>query len=63
MIECGKCKGRMFVDGAYTTDTHIEIFCIRCGARKFYHGADVHQGEGLQIWLAEKMKAKASICQ
>lgn len=62
MILCEKCRGRIFIDSAYTAYNHVETFCIRCGCRKFYHGEDAMRGEGLRLWLMEKKRAKTYAC-
>lgn len=51
MLKCNKCFGRMFIDRQYISMQHIEIYCIRCGVRKFYHPPQ-NSKEGL--WLLEK---------
>lgn len=37
MLNCKKCKGRIFVDRVFTSYDHLETFCIVCGARNIYH--------------------------
>lgn len=37
MLNCKKCKGRMFVDRVFTSHDHLEVFCIVCGKRDIYH--------------------------
>lgn len=46
----------MFIDRQYTSLQHIEIYCVRCGERKFYHPPQ-NSGEGL--WLLEKELLRA----
>jgi hypothetical protein len=57
MLKCDKCKGRMFVDRLYTTLDHVEIFCVQCGARKFFHPAqESEQGR----WILQKELLRAN---
>ena len=57
MVFCKKCKGRMFVDRQYTTVDHIEIFCMSCGERKFFHPpSESEQGR----WILQKEKFRAN---
>jgi hypothetical protein len=37
MLNCKKCKGRLFVDRVFTSHDHLETFCIICGGRNIYH--------------------------
>lgn len=37
MLNCKRCRGRMFVDRVFTNVDHLEIFCINCGYRKIFH--------------------------
>lgn len=32
-MNCGKCKGRVFVDRVFSQKLHVELFCIMCGKR------------------------------
>jgi hypothetical protein len=60
MIYCRRCKGRLLVDRQYSSQAHLEVYCIRCGYRKFYHPpADTKEG----LWLLnlENLKAKTTI--
>lgn len=51
MIKCDRCKKRMFVDRQYSTYDHLEIFCISCGDRRFFHPPqDSSEGR----WLLQK---------
>lgn len=63
MLTCDKCNGRVFVDRAFSEYNHIEIFCIRCGKRKFYHNFDKKSGKAALLWQMEKKRAEAWICQ
>ena len=56
MIKCEKCKGRMFVDRLYTTADHVEIFCVICGARTFFHPP---QGSEQGRWILQKELLRA----
>jgi hypothetical protein len=60
MVFCKKCKGRMFVDRQYSTTEHIEIFCMLCGARTFFHPPSESE-QGRWILLKEKSRAKNTI--
>jgi hypothetical protein len=53
----------MFIDRAFTETNHMETFCIRCGARTFYHNFDKTNGEAAWLWQMEKKKMAASICR
>lgn len=58
MILCKKCKKKMLVDRQYTTVEHIEIYCLYCGSRRFFHPPN-ESAEGQ--WLLEKEKFRAKI--
>lgn len=60
MVKCFKCNGRMFVDRQYTSSNHIEIFCISCGDRKFFHPPH-ETSEGRWILQKEISLAKNTI--
>lgn len=60
MIICNKCKGRMFVDRQYNTNEHLEIFCVLCGSRTFFHPPSESE-QGRWILQKEKFKAKNTI--
>jgi len=60
MLNCKRCSGRIFIDRQYTTTGHIEIFCVMCGFRKFYHPPTESQ-EGKWLLLKEKSRAKNTI--
>ena len=53
----------MFIDRAFSEYNHIEIFCIRCGKRTFYHNFNKESGEAAWLWQMEKKRAEAWICQ
>ena len=60
MIKCFKCNGRMFIDRQYTTIDHLEIYCISCGSRRFFHPPS-ESAEGSWLLKKELLKAKATI--
>ncbi len=33
MMNCTKCKGRVFVDRVFSQKLHVELFCMMCGKR------------------------------
>jgi hypothetical protein len=51
----------MFVDRAYNAINHIEIFCVCCGHRKFYHNFGQNDKDAQWLLMMEKKKALASI--
>ncbi len=57
MISCKKCNGRMFVDRQYTELNHLEIYCISCGLRVFFHPPS-HTSEGQWLLKRELLRAK-----
>lgn len=57
MIKCVKCNGRMFVDRQYTEINNIELFCIVCGSRKFFHPPS-QTLEGQWLLKRELLRAK-----
>lgn len=61
MLKCKKCKGRLFVDRAYTALNHIETFCIKCGNRNFYHNFTEEDKEAQWLLKIEQMRAATSI--
>jgi predicted nucleic acid-binding Zn-ribbon protein len=60
MIKCFKCEGRMFIDRQYTTIDHIEIYCMKCGSRKFFHPPS-ETAEGSWLLKREKLRAKVTM--
>jgi DNA-directed RNA polymerase subunit RPC12/RpoP len=60
MIKCQKCKRHMFVDRQYNSKIHIEVFCLYCGSRKFFHPPQDSE-EGKWILLKETLLAKNTI--
>ena len=59
-MKCLKCNGKILIDRQYSTQEHIEVYCIICGKRKFYHPPDSSK-EGLWFLSQEKMRAKITI--
>ena len=57
MISCQKCKGRMFIDRQYTEINNLELYCITCGSRKFFHPPNNSQ-EGRWLLKKEQLRAK-----
>ncbi len=57
MIKCKKCNGRMFIDRQYTEINNLELYCILCGARKFFHPPSNSQ-EGQWLLKKEQLRAK-----
>lgn len=52
-LVCNKCKGKMFVDRVYTTNDHLEVFCIICGKRHMINP----QTAGANVkWLVQAEK-------
>lgn len=60
MPKCLKCKGKMFIDRVYNSMHHIEIFCLYCGSRRFFHPPQESE-EGLWLLKKEVLRAKATI--
>jgi hypothetical protein len=50
MIQCNKCKGRVFIDRVYSQRMHIELFCIMCGKRWVMNKVN----SGLGRWIQQK---------
>lgn len=50
----------MFIDRQYTEISHIEIFCITCGFRVFFHPPS-HTAEGKWLLEKEQLRAKATM--
>ncbi len=50
----------MFVDRQYTTVDHMEMFCIVCGVRDFFHPPSESE-RGRWILQKEKLRAKNTI--
>ena len=63
MILCKKCNGRVFVDRMYSAENHIEVFCIICGKRKFYHNWGPENKEAQWLLEIEKKKSKTTMSQ
>ena len=50
----------MFIDRQYSSTDHMEIYCVRCGSRKFFHPPKESQ-EGQWLLVREKFRAKSTI--
>lgn len=51
MIKCKKCFRKMLIDRVYNSVSHMEIYCLICGSRKFFHPpSDSEEGR----WLLKK---------
>ncbi len=59
-MKCSRCGGIVFVDRQYSTKEHIEVYCVICGKRKFYHPPDSSK-EGSWILKQEILRAKTTI--
>jgi len=57
MLKCKRCKGKLFIDRVFTSESHIETFCIICGNRKFYHNFTQEDKEAQWLLAAEKKRA------
>jgi hypothetical protein len=51
----------MFVDRAYTSDNHIEIFCLTCGSREIYHNFTNEDRRPTCLASIEKKRAHTMI--
>jgi len=49
MLNCQKCKGRVFIDRVYAMNLRVELFCIMCGKRWM-----VRRENRFATWLAKK---------
>jgi len=59
-MRCVKCNGKIFIDRQYSTKEHLEVYCIICGKRKFYHPPDSTQ-EGTWLIKREVLRAKITM--
>lgn len=59
-MKCLRCNGKVLVDRQYSTKEHLEVYCIVCGKRKFYHPPDSSK-EGSWILQQEILRAKTTI--
>ena len=58
MIKCKKCSKNMLVDRVHNSLSHIEVYCLCCGSRRFFHPpSDSKEGK----WLLEKEIERAKI--
>ena len=60
MLICKRCKGRMFVDRQHTEISNLEIYCMSCGSRTFFHPPSNSQ-EGKWLLKKEQSRAKATM--
>ena len=60
MISCSKCNGRMFIDRQYSSMIHLEVYCLLCGFRKFYH-PPTESKEGRWLLQRETSRARNTI--
>ena len=60
MLKCFKCNGRMFIDRQYTTMSHIEIYCMTCGSRSFFHPPEESM-EGKWLIKKEVLRVKTTM--
>ncbi len=60
MINCKKCNGRVFIDRQYTEINHIELYCIVCGSRFFFHPPS-QTLEGRWLLKKEQLRAKSTM--
>jgi ribosomal protein L33 len=59
-LTCQKCSGRMFVDRAYSSAEHLEIFCMVCGKREIFDNISRFGDRVKWIMQMEKIRAKRS---
>lgn len=50
MLQCSKCKGRVFLDMVFSEYNHYELFCIRCGKRWM-----IPKESNYGTWLTKKL--------
>jgi hypothetical protein len=50
----------MFVDRLFSSEMHLETYCISCGFRKFFHPPAQSQ-EGSWLLKVEQTRAKNTI--
>ena len=55
MLQCKKCKGKLFIDRVHSGYDHLETFCINCGCRTMYHPPSKFGAFGLWLEQIEKM--------
>lgn len=60
MLKCYKCNGRVFIDRTYSSEMHLETYCIMCGTRIFYSPPQ-NTSEGKWLLKKEVLRAKATI--
>ena len=57
-LGCTKCKSRMFVDRVFLSNSHLELYCLKCGKREIFHNIENFNERGQWIMKAEKARAK-----
>jgi len=50
----------MFIDRQYSKIDHLEIYCIYCGSRRFFH-PPTETAEGQWLLKKEVLRAKATM--
>jgi len=50
----------MFIDRQYSSQAHLEIYCISCGVRRFYHPPSQSR-YGKWLLDLENLRAKTTI--
>jgi hypothetical protein len=50
----------MFLDRQYSSTVHIEIYCLLCGSRRFFHPPHESK-EGAWLLKKEIQRAKATM--
>lgn len=60
MIKCNKCNKRMFLDRQYSSAMHLEIYCMFCGTRRFFHPPQ-DSIEGSWLLKREQLRTKITI--
>jgi hypothetical protein len=61
MIFCKRCRKRMFIDRAFSAINHIEIFCICCGSREFFHNFNENDKKAQLLLKVEKKRCQEMI--
>jgi len=54
---CKKCRGRVFVDRVFSSETRLELFCSMCGKRWMLKT----DKNGFTEWLYKKEKKLAKV--
>lgn len=50
----------MFLDRQYSSTTHLEVYCLYCGSRRFFHPPSESK-EGTWLLKKEIQRAKATM--